>query len=124
GASYQARLDMALRIAEEADDDYAFMKNIERVVGTSVLAAESVPAALAVVYYARGDAMRTISLAASIGNDTDSIATMAGAITGPMVCTAGRPQALVAEFRAANAHDHDLDAMAAGLAAIACRQRT
>ena len=121
GPNYLARLELALQIAEGAKDDYAFLRGIERVVGNSVLAAESVPAALAVVRYARGDAMRTISLSASIGNDTDSIATMAGAIVGALVGTAALPPALVAEFREANGRDYDLDVLAGGLAAIASR---
>ena len=120
GPSYRARLELALRIAREARDDLAFMSGIERLVGNSVLAAESVPAALAVVAYAEGDAMRSISLAASMGNDTDSIATMAGAIVGAFVGSAALPQALAAEFTLANP-DFDLPAMAAALADIAWR---
>jgi len=127
GPSYLARLEMALAIARDAKDDQAFMRQMERTVGNSVLSAESVPAAIGVVAYAKGDPLRTISLSASIGNDTDSIATMAGAIVGAWVGTEALPQALLTEFRAANAADFDLDALASGLAAIALRnlqQRT
>ncbi|ROZ62738.1 ADP-ribosylglycohydrolase family protein [Ramlibacter sp. WS9] len=121
GASYRARLDLALNIACKATDDMTFMTDIERLVGNSVLAAESVPAALAVVLYAKGDPMRTISVAASMGNDTDSIATMAGSIVGAMAGTRDLPPKLVSEFRQANARDFDLDTMASGLAGIAWR---
>ena len=85
------------------------------------VAAESVPAAVGVVAYAKGDPLRTIALAASMGNDTDSIATMAGAIVGAARGTQALPQDLLAEFRAANRADFDLDAMAASLSAIAWR---
>lgn len=119
GPSYLARLEMALQIARESHDDHTFMRQIERVIGNSVLAAESVPAAIAVVLYAKGDPMRTISISASLGNDTDSIATMAGAISGALNGTQALATPLVQEFRQANARDFDLDAMAAGLAAIA-----
>jgi ADP-ribosylglycohydrolase len=121
GPSYLARLEMAIRIAQEASGDDAFMTQIERTVGNSVLAAESVPAAIGIVVYAKADPLRTIALGASIGNDTDSIATMAGAIAGAWAGTDALPQALLAEFRAANAADFDLDAMASGLAEIAWR---
>jgi ADP-ribosylglycohydrolase len=94
---------------------------MERTVGNSVLAAESVPAAIGVVAYAKGDPLRTIALSASIGNDTDSIATMAGAIVGAWVGTHALPQALMAEFRAANAAEFDLDELASGLSDIAWR---
>lgn len=121
GPSYTARLEMAIDIAHRSRDDYAFMRETERLVGNSVLAAESVPAALGVVVYAQGDPLRTIALAASIGNDTDSIATMAGAIVGACSGTQALPQPLLAEFRAANAAEFDLDALATGLSDIAWR---
>jgi ADP-ribosylglycohydrolase len=122
GPNYLARLEMAIDIARESPDDYAFMRRIERLVGNSVLAAESVPAAVGVVVYAKGDPLRTIALAASMGNDTDSIAAMAGAIVGACTGTAALPQALLAEFRAANQAEFDLDAMATGLCNIAWRR--
>lgn len=119
GPNYLARLEMALRIADEARDDYSFLVNMEKMVGNSVLAAESVPAALGVVRYARGDALRTIALCSSIGNDTDSIATMAGAVVGALRGTAALPPDLLEEFVAVNRADFNLDQMADGLARIA-----
>jgi ADP-ribosylglycohydrolase len=121
GPHSRARLELALSIAREAPDDDVFMRKMEAVVGNSVLAAESVPAAVGVVAYAQGDPLRTIALAASMGNDTDSIATMAGAIVGAACGTQALPQNLLAEFRTANGADFDLDAMAASLSAIAWR---
>jgi len=121
GPSYPARLDMALRIAREAQSDSEFLHRMENEVGNSVLAAESVPAALGVVAYAKGDPLRTIALSASIGNDTDSIATMAGAIVGALRGTAALPQDLLAEFKRTNGAEFDLDALAAGLAALAVK---
>ena len=123
GPSHLARLELALQIAAESHGDYDFLCQMERVVGNSVLAAESVPAALGVVAYAKGDPLRTIALCSSIGNDTDSIATMAGAIVGALRGTAALPQDMLAEFRAANARDFDLDVLAFGLAEIAWRNR-
>jgi ADP-ribosylglycohydrolase len=120
GPSFLARTQMALRIAADARDDLAFLQTLEREVGNSVLAAESVPAALGVLAYAQGDPLRTISLCASVGNDTDSIATMAGAIAGAMAGTAALPQDLLAEFRQVNAA-YRLGDMAAGLARLASR---
>lgn len=124
GPSYLARLEMALRIARESHSDDAFLRRMEREVGNSVLAAESVPAALGVVAYAKGDPLRTIALSASIGNDTDSIATMAGAIVGALRGTAALPQPMLTEFKRINAAEFDLDAMAAGLAALALHATT
>jgi ADP-ribosylglycohydrolase len=122
GPRYNARLRLALSIASDAASDREFMTRIEEVVGNSVLAAESVPAALAVVAYAKGDPLRTIAIASSMGNDTDSIATMAGGIVGALVGNGRLPVGLLKEFRAANAAEYDLDAMADGLCDIALQR--
>lgn len=121
GPSMVARTEMALEIAAAASDDWAFLQELERKVGNSVLAAESVPAALAVLAYARGDPLRTIALASSVGNDTDSIATMAGAIAGAMHGAHRLPAALLGEFLQVNGAEYGIQAMAQGMAAIAQR---
>jgi len=122
GPRFLARLEMALEIARAAPDDRAFLLAMESGVGASVLAAESVPAAIGILAYAGGDPMRTISLAASIGNDTDSIATMAGALAGAIHGVDALPQPLYDEFRAVNADFYRLEETAAGLADLAFRQ--
>ncbi|TWB21759.1 ADP-ribosylglycohydrolase [Nitrospirillum amazonense] len=122
GPRFQARLDLALEIAARATDDLAFLDALDARVGASVLAAESVPAAIAILAYAKGDPLRTIALSATIGNDTDSIATMAGALAGALCGVSALPAGLTAEFRAVNAADYGLDALAVDLAAIAQRR--
>ena len=121
GPRFATRLEMALQIARHATDDQRFLREMEQGVGNSVLAAESVAAAVGVLAYAKGDPLRTISLAASIGNDTDSIATMAGAIAGAMAGLHALPMGLYAEFRQANDADYALDDLARRLARIAQR---
>lgn len=120
GPGFLARTRMALAIARAGGDDLRFLRTLEAEVGNSVLAAESVPAALAILAHAGADPLRTIALAASAGNDTDSIATMAGAIAGAMHGRAALPQAMLAEFCAANP-EFDLDALAGQLAGLARR---
>lgn len=122
GPHFVTRLRMALKIAERATDDRRFLRDIEASVGNSVLAAESVAAALGVLAYAKADPMRTIALAASIGNDTDSIATMAGAIAGAMCGMNRLPAELLAEFRQVNDGTYDIAAIAGGLAQAARSQ--
>jgi ADP-ribosylglycohydrolase len=119
GATVASRLTMALEIAAAGYDDRRFLREIEQRVGNSVLAAESVPAAVGVLAQAGGDPLRTISLASSIGNDTDTIATMAGAMAGAMHGARALPRTLHDDFRAVNDAEYGLDALAAGLASIA-----
>lgn len=127
GPNFLARTRMALAIAHEAGTapaglarDRRFLERLEREVGNSVLAAESVPSALAILAYAGADPMRTIVLAASAGNDTDSIATMAGAIAGAMHGRQALPQDMLAQFCAVNA-SYGLERLAAQLAPLAQR---
>lgn len=121
GPRVPARIEMALDIANRSRDDIAFLREMECRVGNSVLAAESVPAAVGVLAYAKGDPLRTIALSATIGNDTDSIATMAGAIAGAMHGESALPAELLAEFLRVNSADHALDALCRDLATIARR---
>ena len=55
---------------------------IYRLVGTSLATQESVPAAFAVLAAVPDDPWHACLLAASLGGDCDTIAAMAGAITG------------------------------------------
>ena len=122
GPRLPVRLQMALDVARSAHaDDLAFLRALEAQVGTSVLAAESVPATLGVLAYAQADPLRTIALSASIGNDTDTIAAMAGAIAGAMAGTARLPQDLLLEFRAVNEGLYQLAPLSADLATCAVR---
>jgi ADP-ribosylglycohydrolase len=123
GPRYLARLEMALDIARRARNDHEFLHDIEARVGNSVLVSESAPAAIAALVYARADPLRTIALCASMGNDTDSIATMAGALAGALGGIASLPQGLYAEFRDVNEREYQLEELASALARIAERNR-
>jgi ADP-ribosylglycohydrolase len=81
--------------------------------GTSVASHESVPAAFGVVRLAGGDPWKAALIAANIGDDTDTIGAIAGAMSG--ACSgidAIRPDAL-ATVRAAN--ELPIETIAAGL---------
>ena len=119
GPSFLARLEAALTIADTARSVEEVLSRMEALVGNSVLAAESVPAAVGLLAYAKGEPLLTVALGASVGNDTDSIATMAGAIAGALAGTAALPQDLLAQFIAANAADFDLGRLADDLTPIA-----
>jgi ADP-ribosylglycohydrolase len=60
------------------------LDRIEAAVGTSMLAFESVPAAVAVFAAVGGDPLETVRAAVRIGGDTDTIAAMAGALAGAL----------------------------------------
>lgn len=92
-------LERALELAAgEAD-----LATIAEAVGTSVAAHESVPAAFALARRAGGDAARAVFAAANIGDDTDTIGAIAGALCGACAGMAALPPDALARVRAMNA---------------------
>jgi ADP-ribosylglycohydrolase len=116
GPSFSVRLERALAIASGSTDDLTFLRALDAEIGCSVLAAESVPSAIAIFAYCRGDPLRTISLSATAGNDTDSIATIAGSMAGALNGLSGIPATMLDTFLDANEATYDLAALATGLA--------
>lgn len=84
-ASVLARTRMAVEWVESEGcrlDDAEFARWLREVVGTSVEANESVPAAFAIARRHAAEPFDALCLAASVGGDTDTIAAMAGAMIG------------------------------------------
>jgi ADP-ribosylglycohydrolase len=75
---------------------------VAQVIGTSVAAQESVVAAFALAEALGDRPVQALTLAASIGGDTDTIAAMCGAILGAQHGLSGLPAGLVARVRAVN----------------------
>lgn len=76
------RTKIALQLADQyKDNEDIFLKKLYDVVGSGVGIIESVPAAIAVAYYAQ-DPNRSCLMCANLGGDTDTIGAMATAICG------------------------------------------
>lgn len=95
-------MDRALEISENSKTDEDLLAWLEAEIGNSVFAAESVPCAIAIFAYTKGDPWWAVRLAASIGNDSDSIATMAGAMAGVFKGHASIPFDIIDTFLTAN----------------------
>jgi ADP-ribosylglycohydrolase len=83
------------------------------VTGNSVASRESVPAAFGIVRLAGGDPWRSGLIAASFGDDTDTIGSIACAMAGACAGNAAFPADKVAQVMAAN--ELDLAPVVAGL---------
>ena len=81
GADVAARIEWAVGLVAGRPPDEA-AELIYTLVGTSLATQESVPAAFAVLAALPADPWRACRLAASLGGDCDTIAAMAGAVTG------------------------------------------
>lgn len=81
-ASLAARIRLGIQYAENfSDNEDEFLKFVYDIIGTSVSACESIPAALLMAYYAK-EPNRCALLCANLGGDTDTIGAMATAICG------------------------------------------
>jgi ADP-ribosylglycohydrolase len=89
---------------------------VYRLVGTSLAAQESVPAAFAVAAAHPDDPWLACRIAASLGGDCDTIAAMAGAICGAGAGAGAFPEQARATVTAVN--HLDLQAVAAGLLTV------
>jgi ADP-ribosylglycohydrolase len=89
---------------------------VYRLVGTSLAAQESVPAAFAVLAASPGDPWLACRLAASVGGDCDTIAAMAGAVGGACHGAAAFPASARDTVTAVN--DLRLDSLADSLLAV------
>ena len=116
------QIELAVSAAGETASLEAALTRIAARVGTSGLAAESVPAAIGVFVAARGWPYDAIVAGASIGGDCDTIASMAGALAGAFRGLEGIPADLVARFDAAN--DEDLAGVVVMLHELARRRTT
>ena len=81
-ASVARRIELAVELVDKASDPMEAAVLVEDYIGSYLPAAETLPAALGVFYACKGDPMLTMQFAASIGGDTDTVASVAGAIAG------------------------------------------
>ncbi|MBC7083365.1 MAG: ADP-ribosylglycohydrolase family protein [Firmicutes bacterium] len=84
GPSVEARIRLAVRLALESSDIEDACRSIHAYVGSGLHTAEAVPAAVGLFVAAGGDPAMAVAAGASIGDDTDTVATMAGALAGAL----------------------------------------
>jgi len=101
GADVATRIAWALDLVKGRTTDEA-LDLIYRLIGTGVATQETVPAAIAVCAVAPDDPWLACRLAASLGGDCDTVAAIAGAITGACHGTEGFPPRAIAALHAAN----------------------
>ena len=92
GPSGEKRIRLAVQIALTAGDMDAVTTELADVVGSGLHISEAVPCVFGILIASKGSTMDGIIGAVNIGSDTDTIATMTGAILGARNGTAGIPQ--------------------------------
>ncbi len=103
GASVLRRLDIALGIADRYRGDLgAAMIALEAEVGNGVAMAEAVPTAIGLAVASDGDPLAAILAAVNGGNDSDTIAMIAGAVAAAWAHTNWFPEDILAEIERVN----------------------
>jgi ADP-ribosylglycohydrolase len=77
-------LELALELAEKAKDPFEAGRLIRRVIGSHLHASEALATAIGIFYAANGDTKNSILAAVNNGGDTDTIASVTGAIVGAL----------------------------------------
>ena len=115
GPDIAARIEWARDLVAGKNEDAA-LKAITQLIGTSVLAQESIPAAFAVVVAAKGDPLRAAVLAANLGGDTDTIGAIATGMAGAVCGFSNLPKDRIAKVKGLDLAA--VDALARGLVAL------
>ena len=119
GPSVVRRIELAVEEALRAASFEEALRNIEAAVGNSVMMVESTPAAVGIFVAAKGEPVGCAVGGTNIGNDTDTIAAMAGAMAGALKGPEAIPQDMRDTLNTAN--EEDIAQLAAGLTQIAWR---
>lgn len=91
-AHNKERLEVGIALAHKYEgNDEAFSRAISNTVGTGTTISESIPAALAIAYYAK-DVKKSAFICTNLGGDTDTIGAMATAICGAKVGAKNIPE--------------------------------
>ena len=115
--SMEKRIQLAISIALKAPDLEAAARSLADIIGTGLAAYESIPSAVGIFVAAQGDPMRSVVGGANIGYDTDTIASIAGALSGALKGVDRIPEDLLIQVEEKN--DLDLKHTARKLAKIA-----
>lgn len=118
GASVAARLRLAVKLSEVVEDFDQTCAKIGAVIGCGLPIVETVPAAIGVFLAARGNPIDTVIGCVNMGDDSDTVATIAGALAGAHVGFEALDSELVRAINAANP-DVDLPGKARALTQLA-----
>lgn len=102
GASVARRIAIAADIAASDRPERERIQEIYDVVGATLAITESVPAAFGMLVMGQGDPMKTVTYAAALSGDADTVSAMAGAIAGAFSGIEAIPDWVVRKLKEAN----------------------
>lgn len=103
--SVEKRIRLAIDIGNEAASWENAMVQLSDIIGTGIPIADSVPCVFGILAATRSDPLLGIIAGVNIGNDTDTIATMTGAIAGALYGVSNIPMEYMALIDQVNHYD-------------------
>ena len=101
-SSVSARIELAWKIAADARTPQEAANQLYDIIGAGLPANETVPTSLGIFFACSDDVLGAILTAANVGGDTDSTASMAGALAGVYSGTCNIPQDRLAMIEQVN----------------------
>ena len=104
-ASVEKRIVLAVEIGRKSGSWEERMRELSWIIGSGLAVNEAVPCVFGILAATSGEVMPAIEMGVNIGNDTDTVATMAGAIAGAMCGAEAIPEHFLTEIEGANPMD-------------------
>ncbi len=105
GPSVEKRIRLAIEIAERRLGWEDTMKELSDIIGTGHSVAEAVPCAFGILAANPDNAMGAVKMGVNIGGDTDTVATMVGAMAGALYGARSFPPHFLEIINRANGFD-------------------
>lgn len=95
GASVAHRAKWALSFIHSGKEEEEIWSDLYNYIGATVVMAEAVPTALAMVAFYEGDPLKTVIGCANMGGDCDTVGAIAGAMAGAFAGSDAFPQSVI-----------------------------
>lgn len=102
GPSIKDRIELGIRLVRNGNSEAEVLHSLYHTLGTGIDTTESVPAALSLVYFAKGDPVKCALYSANLGGDTDTIGAIASGICGAMMGIEAIPEEFVKKLSSVN----------------------
>lgn len=103
--SVEKRIHLAIEIGRRGLGWEQTLRELAAVIGSGLAAADSIPTVFGILAAVGNDSMSALCMGVNIGNDTDTIASMVGAIVGALHGTFGLPLDALMQIEQVNGFD-------------------
>lgn len=112
--SVEKRIRLAVEIGKKGTDWEQTMLELRDIVGAGLMATEAIPCVFGILAATPGDVMSAIKMGVNIGDDTDTVATMVGAVAGALYGVDNIPREYISMIDRVNKFDleglaHDIE---------------